>query len=1369
MRIFLLLCFLTISSLVYGTQYYVSSSGGNDGLDGLTQATAWKTLAKVNSSSFSAGDIILLKRGDTWREILQVPSSGTSGSYITFGNYGSGADPQIYGSEESASWTNNGGNLWVSNSSFVNPRSRFLCEIFFIETNNTITWGLYKSSTASLTTEHDWTWSGNKIYVYSATDPGSRYTGIEIPQRQTCIDLNNKQYIDIDGIDLYYGIYEGVTYDWSYDQLDLRGLIIENCTIGYIGGNISVRSNENGYGIDVAYSDMIVRNCEIYNCGRRGISFHLYGSGFTVKNVLIEQNYFHDGHHTTGVDISVGSGSYTGSFDGITIRRNQFYDPPTSPFHSVQIFIQNYNYAGLQTKVNNVLIYSNIFKTPTASSIQAEGAQSVFIYNNTFYNHNTITSGNVVHIWLDKNNASIKVKNNIFYSELSNDNSGNGLELYSLTDYKKIDANYNLYYRINNSLRIILANATNYSISNFASVRSQLGWEINSPDPANPLFVSGTDYHLQSSSPAAGKGLLIPEVTTDYDGNSFGNTPNIGCYGLQIPVVTTPVYSSSAVRDATPTYIDMTYTVTLANVVPDISSFEVLVNSTVRSIKSVAIVSGHVQLEVSTPILNGDVVTVSYTKPSSNPLQTSAGAEAASISLKPVINLVLSIIPVYSSSGIENATPAYLDILYDQSLAAVVPAAAAFAVEVNSSARSILSVQIIGTKVRLVLSSPVVYGDVVRVSYTAPSIDPVQSSKGGLAASFSLKSVTNNVLSVIPVYVKSVVENATPDYIDITYSFSLADQVPAVSAFTVQVNSQLRSINSVSIVGGKVRLILSTSVIYGDIVKVSYTQPSANPLKSVYGGLAESIGLQTVTNNLLSINPVYVSSVVENASPGLLSITFNLPLANVVPDNSAFVVLVNTVNRTINSVLIEGSNVRLTLSDPVAFGDIVEVSYTKPATNFLQTASSGEADSFANKQVTNSVLSSSPVYVSSVLENSAPSIIEMTYSLTLSDVTPAVSAFTVNVNSVIRNISEVNIIRGRVQITLSSPVAANDIVEISYTKPSSNPLQSLAGGQAASIGFQNVINNVATFIPEYVSSSVENATPTYIDLTYSLLLADVVPSVTSFKVRVNSENRIINSVEIVSGKVRLVLSGPVFYGDIVEISYSKPSVKALQASSGEKASSTGLELVTNNVLPEKPEYLNSVINNITPDLLVVTYNLPLENNIVPPDSLFSVSVNNSIQEKILSVAINNNKVELLMSQAVTSNDVVTLSYFRPSLKDIALQTHDGGVALSISQRIVTNYVMKISDFNRTNSDYFNQNITIYPNPTQGYYNISFVEPYDNPLVIRLINSSGSIMSEKQIQAKNNFIQIPLTVPAGIYYIQFLLNGQNLGTKKLIVQ
>ena len=85
--------------------WYVDQTGGDDGNSGTSPSDAWKTIAKVNGSSFSAGDSVLFKRGETWSETLTVPSSGTSGSPITFGAYGTGDDPVIDGSTTLSSWT----------------------------------------------------------------------------------------------------------------------------------------------------------------------------------------------------------------------------------------------------------------------------------------------------------------------------------------------------------------------------------------------------------------------------------------------------------------------------------------------------------------------------------------------------------------------------------------------------------------------------------------------------------------------------------------------------------------------------------------------------------------------------------------------------------------------------------------------------------------------------------------------------------------------------------------------------------------------------------------------------------------------------------------------------------------------------------------------------------------------------------------------------------------------------------------------------------------------------------------------------------------------------------------------------------------
>ena len=73
------------------TDYYVSASEGDDGNDGLSPETAWRSLAKVNASVFAPGDRILLKGGDRWEgTTLHPQGSGAPGEPITLGRYGDG-------------------------------------------------------------------------------------------------------------------------------------------------------------------------------------------------------------------------------------------------------------------------------------------------------------------------------------------------------------------------------------------------------------------------------------------------------------------------------------------------------------------------------------------------------------------------------------------------------------------------------------------------------------------------------------------------------------------------------------------------------------------------------------------------------------------------------------------------------------------------------------------------------------------------------------------------------------------------------------------------------------------------------------------------------------------------------------------------------------------------------------------------------------------------------------------------------------------------------------------------------------------------------------------------------------------------------
>lgn len=70
------------------TSYYIDATTGSDIADGLTPATAWQTLARVNSGAYLPGDQLLFQCGDTFSGEILIEDSGIAGSPIFYGSYG---------------------------------------------------------------------------------------------------------------------------------------------------------------------------------------------------------------------------------------------------------------------------------------------------------------------------------------------------------------------------------------------------------------------------------------------------------------------------------------------------------------------------------------------------------------------------------------------------------------------------------------------------------------------------------------------------------------------------------------------------------------------------------------------------------------------------------------------------------------------------------------------------------------------------------------------------------------------------------------------------------------------------------------------------------------------------------------------------------------------------------------------------------------------------------------------------------------------------------------------------------------------------------------------------------------------------------
>jgi uncharacterized repeat protein (TIGR02059 family) len=441
-------------------------------------------------------------------------------------------------------------------------------------------------------------------------------------------------------------------------------------------------------------------------------------------------------------------------------------------------------------------------------------------------------------------------------------------------------------------------------------------------------------------------------------------------------------------------------------------------------------------------------------------------------------------------------------------------------------------------------------------------------------------------------------------------------------------------------------------------------------------------------------------------------------------------------------VAISATKVLLTLASPVVNGDAVTVAYTKPATNPLQTAAGGQAASLTAQSVTNNVVAPSPVYISSVIENATPARLEMTYNLTLANVVPAASAFTVKVNSVTRTVSSVAISATKVLLTLASPVVNGDAVTVAYTKPATNPLQTAAGGQAASITSQNVINNC---------SPVTNQPPlvTITSPTKSLTFTE--PATITVEATASDADGSVVKVEFYSSNSK--------FGEATSLpySYAWKNVTAgtytiYAIATDNSGSKTVSEAVT--VIVEKSA---QTVNRLP--VIDITYTTPGKSG--KPKKHDNILLKASVYDPdgtILNVEFKSGDVTLAVVDAApylyTLQDVDTGTYV------ITAIATDNLYASTVSSPIVIDV---------TENGEYPAIISLSPNPNNGQFAIDIQsEEPDVEKRIRVVDLSGKTIYEDIMADYENHREFDLSSSvSGTYILLISDNKRIVGTKKFI--
>jgi hypothetical protein len=330
------------------------------------------------------------------------------------------------------------------------------------------------------------------------------------------------------------------------------------------------------------------------------------------------------------------------------------------------IWVGGYNQAnciypdGEHWAIDHIYIYYNIIENagctnkPAASSIwlwdnNNSGYSRNHIWDNIYICNNVLTSAgspyqnqNGIQFSLGAPATNVHVDNNIIkgYAWLP-------IHFSTGSNFDNVSVQKNLFYQNGENKLVFESAPTNKTQSDLT--------------PANPLFVSSTDFHLQSGSPAIGAGITSGLTATDFAGNAVKDPPSVGAYEYgsapPVSVVPIPVYQNSSVANAAPNILEMVYSLTLSNTIPAASSFIIKVNDITRSVNSVAISGNKVRLTLASSVVSGDVLKVSYTKPSTNPIQTTLGGIAVSIANQAVLNNCINAAPAVSiTSPSSNST-----------------------------------------------------------------------------------------------------------------------------------------------------------------------------------------------------------------------------------------------------------------------------------------------------------------------------------------------------------------------------------------------------------------------------------------------------------------------------------------------------------------------------------------------------------------------------------------------------------------------------------------------------------------------------------------------------------------------------------------
>ena len=449
--------------------YYVSSSTGSDSNDGLTPATAFASITKVNTLNL-AGTInkVYFKKGDTFAGTISVGQNGTSVKPVTYGAYGTGEKPKIYGSQAITGWTLHSGNIYKAtfattiNQLFVDGERMLAARepdsgFFTVDAAPT---------TAQITSDElngALNYTGTQCIIHSSSYgletkavTGSSSTTItlasapfgDVTANEKFILVGKLEFLDTAG-EWYYDATADIVYAWLPGNAAPTGKTIRGSVTDY-GLTATSKSNflvkdivfaeQKTAGINITSSnDYTVNGIEVHYPDKTGIADLSSENGQYLNNIITGANHngiaselsdsmLIQGNTVTNIALfyELGLSGIGAWYNGVGISTNGDVNNILSnrvdevgydgiSFHGLNTVRYNYITNFCRTKNDGGGIYTSCPVTDPEYEYGSEMNKGSYVANNTIlygWGVNTNVTANANGIYLDESSGGVTVENN---------------------------------------------------------------------------------------------------------------------------------------------------------------------------------------------------------------------------------------------------------------------------------------------------------------------------------------------------------------------------------------------------------------------------------------------------------------------------------------------------------------------------------------------------------------------------------------------------------------------------------------------------------------------------------------------------------------------------------------------------------------------------------------------------------------------------------------------------------------------------------------------------------------------------------------------------------------------------------------------